>query len=126
MSHLKVWTAARWNREIYQHLRDDEQGWHAGDDSGPGNTPSIGIELCIYQGMDEPKAWQRAAELIAMLAKQALHTDQLCCVTSPLEWEGMFEPDTAEMVGVYQTKPNFLLMGPSQVKTRLISYHMST
>lgn len=42
MSHLKVWTAARWNREIYQHLRDDEQGWHAGDDSGPGNTPSIG------------------------------------------------------------------------------------
>lgn len=32
----------------------------------------------------------------------ARHTDQLCCATSPLEWEGMSEPDTAKMVGVYK------------------------
>ncbi|NGP59924.1 hypothetical protein FLT15_16915 [Paenibacillus thiaminolyticus] len=66
----KSWHYTVDDREVYQHLRDDEQGWHAGDSSGPGNTTSIGIEVCMFQGMDEPKAWQRAAELIALLCKR--------------------------------------------------------
>lgn len=63
----KSWHYTVDDREIYQHLRDDEQGWHAGDGNGPGNTTSIGIEVCMYQGMDEPKASQRAAQLVALL-----------------------------------------------------------
>ncbi|GAC43367.1 N-acetylmuramoyl-L-alanine amidase [Paenibacillus popilliae] len=55
------------DKEIYQHLRDNEQGWHAGDKDGPGNTTSIGIEVCMYEGINEPQAWQRAAELVAVL-----------------------------------------------------------
>ncbi|MCM3338236.1 N-acetylmuramoyl-L-alanine amidase [Paenibacillus sp. MER TA 81-3] len=53
---------------VYQHLRDDEQGWHAGDGAGPGNALSIGVEVCMYAGMDEPKAWSNAAQLLAMLS----------------------------------------------------------
>ncbi|WP_374016809.1 N-acetylmuramoyl-L-alanine amidase [Paenibacillus thiaminolyticus] len=50
----KSWHYTVDDREIYQSLRDDEQGWHAGDGDGPGNTTSIGIEVCMYQGMSEP------------------------------------------------------------------------
>ncbi|BFH14492.1 hypothetical protein J6TS7_52540 [Paenibacillus dendritiformis] len=74
------------DREVYQHLRDDEQGWHAGDGNGPGNTTSIGIEVCMYQGMDEPKAWQRAAELVALLCKR--HGIPISCVVPHRHWSG--------------------------------------
>lgn len=66
----KSWHYTVDDKEVYQHLRDDEQGWHAGDGSGPGNVSSIGIEVCMYKGIDEAKAWQRAAELIATLCKR--------------------------------------------------------
>ncbi|WP_374020231.1 N-acetylmuramoyl-L-alanine amidase family protein [Paenibacillus thiaminolyticus] len=52
----KSWHYTVDEHDIYQHLRDDEQGWHAGDGNGPGDWTSIGIEVCMYQGMDEPKA----------------------------------------------------------------------
>ncbi|BFH12686.1 N-acetylmuramoyl-L-alanine amidase [Paenibacillus melissococcoides] len=72
------------DKEIYQHLRDDEQGWHAGTNAG--NTTSIGIEVCMYQGMDEPKAWQRAAELIALLCKR--HGIPVSRVVPHKHWSG--------------------------------------
>ncbi|MFL1677016.1 N-acetylmuramoyl-L-alanine amidase [Paenibacillus dendritiformis] len=74
------------DHEIYQSLRDNEQGWHAGDGSGPGNASSIGIEVCMYQGMDEPLAWQRAAELIALLAKR--HGIGLNAIVPHRHWSG--------------------------------------
>lgn len=66
----KSWHYTVDDREIYQHLREDEQGWHAGDGNGPGNLLSLGVEICMYEGMDEPKAWRLAAELIARLAEK--------------------------------------------------------
>ncbi|MDU5143504.1 MAG: N-acetylmuramoyl-L-alanine amidase [Paenibacillus dendritiformis] len=82
----KSWHYTVDDREVYQHLRDNEQGWHAGDGNGPGNTTSIGIEVCMYQGMDEPKAWQRAAELIALLTKR--HGIGLNAIVPHRHWSG--------------------------------------
>ncbi|BFH10710.1 hypothetical protein J6TS7_50990 [Paenibacillus dendritiformis] len=82
----KSWHYTVDDREVYQHLRDNEQGWHAGDGNGPGNTTSIGIEVCMYQGMDEGKAWQRAVELIALLTKRhGLNIDK---VVPHRHWSG--------------------------------------
>ncbi|MCY9758464.1 N-acetylmuramoyl-L-alanine amidase [Paenibacillus alvei] len=66
----KSWHYTVDDKEIYQHLRDNEQGWHAGDGSGPGNASSIGIEICMNAGLDEQAAWRNAAWLVAKLAKK--------------------------------------------------------
>jgi len=66
----KSWHYTVDDNDIFQHLRDNEQGWHAGDGSGPGNALSIGIEICMYAGMGEQEAWKNAAWLIARLAKK--------------------------------------------------------
>ena len=53
---------------IVQTLPETEQGWHAGDGAkGPGNTTSIGIELCMPGGDIPEDTLQRAAELTALL-----------------------------------------------------------
>jgi N-acetylmuramoyl-L-alanine amidase CwlA len=54
------------DRVIYQSLPVNEIGWH----SGPGNVNSIGIEICMHQGMNESQAYDRAALLVAVLALQ--------------------------------------------------------
>lgn len=54
------------DRVIFQSLPANEVGWH----SGPGNSKSIGIEICMHQGMDEAAAYDRAALLVAVLAQQ--------------------------------------------------------
>jgi len=66
----KSWHYTVDDKDIFQHLRDNEQGWHSGDGSGPGNALSIGIEICMYKGIDEQKAWVNAAWLAATLAKK--------------------------------------------------------
>ena len=58
------------DNEVYQHLRDNEQGWHCTDGNGPGNSTSIGIEVCMYDGMNEEAAWKNAAWLVAKLLKR--------------------------------------------------------
>ncbi|MBG9737079.1 N-acetylmuramoyl-L-alanine amidase [Paenibacillus alvei] len=66
----KSWHYTVDDKDIFQHLRDTEQGWHAGDGNGMGNSRSIGIEICMYKGIDEQAAWHNAAWLIARLAKK--------------------------------------------------------
>jgi hypothetical protein len=44
----------------------------------------------MYQGMDEPKAWQRAAELIALLCKR--HGLTIDKVVTHRHWSGMACP----------------------------------
>jgi hypothetical protein len=51
---------------IYQSLPTNEVGWHAGS----GNGSSIGIEICMHKGMKEVPAYDRAALLTAVLARQ--------------------------------------------------------
>lgn len=74
------------DKDIYQHLRDNEQGWHAGDGNGPGNTTSIGIEVCMYTGMNKDVAWSNAARLVAsLLLHYKLTVDQ---VVPHKKWSG--------------------------------------
>ena len=47
----------------YQHLPDDEVGYHASTKAG--NTQSIGIEICMNSDMDVTKAYANAAQLVA-------------------------------------------------------------
>lgn len=51
----------------YQHLPLDERGFHAGDGGGPGNTQSIGIEICEHLECNRTLAEDNAAILVAWL-----------------------------------------------------------
>lgn len=51
---------------VFQSLPTNEVGWHAGG----GNATSIGIEICMHQGMNEQQAYERAALLTAVMARQ--------------------------------------------------------
>ncbi len=62
------WHATIDDREIWQSLDWSEQGWHAGDGAGgPGNTTSLGLEICVNEGIDAPAADANAAWLVARL-----------------------------------------------------------
>jgi N-acetylmuramoyl-L-alanine amidase CwlA len=62
------WHATIDDREVWQSLDWGEQGWHAGDGAdGPGNTTSIGLEICMNEGIDEAAADLNAAWLTARL-----------------------------------------------------------
>lgn len=62
------WHATIDDREAWQSLDWSEQGWHAGDGrEGPGNTGSIGLEICMHEGIDAARADANAAWLAARL-----------------------------------------------------------
>ncbi len=69
---------------IYQHLSDTEQGWHAADGRGPGNSQSIGIEVCMNEGIDQARAEANAAQLVAELMHR--HDIPLANVTTHQHW----------------------------------------
>jgi N-acetylmuramoyl-L-alanine amidase len=48
-----------------QHLPINEKAFHA----GPANGTSIGIEICMHQGIDQQAANERAAQLVATLLR---------------------------------------------------------
>lgn len=67
--------AASWHftvddKEIYQHLPINENGWHAGDGNGAGNRQSIAIEIAVNQDGDYNKAVENAKKLTAYLMKE--------------------------------------------------------
>lgn len=55
------------DKEIWQSIPDNEVAWHAGDGRGPGNTQSIGVEICVNQDGNFDKAKQNAIWLIRKL-----------------------------------------------------------
>ncbi|WP_212936400.1 S-layer homology domain-containing protein [Bacillus hominis] len=56
------------DKEIYQHLPLNENGWHAGDGTeGTGNRESIAIEIAVNQDGDYNKAVENARKLAAYL-----------------------------------------------------------
>lgn len=71
---------------IYQHLPTNEVGWHAGDGRGPGNTKSIGIEICVNSDGDYNKAKKNAAWLVARLMRQ--HNISIGNVVQHNKWSG--------------------------------------
>jgi len=50
----------------FQSYLDSRQCWHAGDGRGPGNTTTIGYELCVNSDGDYSQMISNAAERIAM------------------------------------------------------------
>lgn len=68
--------------EAYQELKLDEIGWHAGDGSttygdywlsagvwciGGGNRNSVGLETCVYSGVDYNMVMRNTAKLVSKL-----------------------------------------------------------
>ncbi|WP_410491885.1 S-layer homology domain-containing protein (plasmid) [Bacillus thuringiensis] len=68
--------AASWHftvddKEVYQHLPLDENGWHAGDGTnGTGNRQSIAIEIAVNSDGNYDKAVDNARKLTAYLMKE--------------------------------------------------------
>ncbi len=60
-------------KEVYQALPLNESGWHAGDGLGPGNTQSIGIEICDYAMLKTPKDEKLFWEAVDHTAKLCAH-----------------------------------------------------
>ena len=48
-----------------KHLPIEEKGWHAATEKG--NNKSIGIEICMNEGLDQNAANKRAATLVAIM-----------------------------------------------------------
>ena len=73
------------DKEAYQELKLGEVGWHAGDGSryygqywesggvwciGGGNNNSVGLETCVYSGVDYNMVMRNTAKLVAKLLVQ--------------------------------------------------------
>lgn len=72
--------------EIWQTLEDNQQGWHAGDGNGPGNTQSIGIEICENRDGNFGKAVKNAQNLISRLIKK--HNIPIDNIVPHKHWSG--------------------------------------
>ncbi len=89
-------TATSWHftvddKEIYQHLPLNENGWHAGDGNrGTGNRKSIGIEICENSDGDFEKAVANAQWLIKKLMKE--QGISLANVVPHQHWSGKYCP----------------------------------
>lgn len=78
---------------IVQHLPDYETAYHAGDGkAGPGNTTSIGIEICVNAGGDFEAAKANAAALVRLLMEE--HGIPIDRVVQHNHWNGKDCPKT--------------------------------
>lgn len=88
--------AASWHftvddKEIYQHLPLDENGWHAGDGTnGTGNRQSIAIEIAVNSDGNYNKALDNARKLTAYLMKEL--NISLDHVVKHQKWSGKICP----------------------------------
>ena len=81
------------DHSIVQHLPDNEQAYHAGDGAnGPGNTTSIGIEICVNDGGNFEKAKINAASLVRLLMKE--HNIPIENIVQHNKWNGKDCPKT--------------------------------
>ena len=81
------------DHSIVQHLPDRETAYHAGDGAdGPGNTTTIGIEICVNKGGDFDRAKANAASLVRLL--MAEHGFPLERVVQHHHWSGKDCPKT--------------------------------
>ena len=78
---------------IVQHLPDGETAYHAGDGAdGPGNTTSIGVEICVNAGGDFEASKRNAAALVRLLMGE--HGIPLDHVVQHNHWNGKDCPRT--------------------------------
>jgi N-acetylmuramoyl-L-alanine amidase len=65
-SNNKIWVSWHYTvdeNRIVKHIPTNEVAYHAKS----GNNKSIGIEICMNHGINQQKAFERAAKLIAVL-----------------------------------------------------------
>ena len=76
------------DKEIYQHLPLDENGWHAGDGTnGKGNRESIGVEICMNKGGNRAQAEANAAWLCAKLIREVASLKPFpACMKQHYDW----------------------------------------
>lgn len=76
------------DKEIYQHLPLDENGWHAGDGTnGKGNRESIGVEICMNKGGNRAQAEANAAWLCAKLIREVASLEPFpACMKQHYDW----------------------------------------
>lgn len=78
---------------IVQNLPDAETAYHAGDGKdGPGNTTSIGIEICVNAGGDFAQAQANAAALVRLLMEE--HGIDIEHIVQHNHWNGKDCPKT--------------------------------
>ncbi|MCR1921949.1 N-acetylmuramoyl-L-alanine amidase [Flavonifractor plautii] len=78
---------------IVQHLPGYETAYHAGDGKdGPGNTTSIGVEICVNAGGDFEAAKANAASLVRLLMEE--HGIPIDHVMQHNHWNGKDCPKT--------------------------------
>ena len=71
---------------VWQSFDDRRMCWHAGDGAGPGNTTSIGIEICVNDKANFARACDNAAQLAAaLLHRHGLTVDR---VVQHNHWSG--------------------------------------
>ena len=63
-------------KDCYQALPTSEVGWHAGDNLGPGNTTTIGIEICDYAMYLSPQNRGLFWEAVKHTARLCVHLIQ--------------------------------------------------
>ena len=77
-------------------LPDDQRGWHAGDGAnGPGNSSSIGIEICRSRCYDEQEELYRKAEANAVLLAAWLldqHNLPMSALKKHQDWNDKYCP----------------------------------
>jgi N-acetylmuramoyl-L-alanine amidase len=96
-------------KEAVECIPLNEVAWHAGDGRGPGNTKSIGVEIC--ESGDREKTLQNAAELVAkLLHERKLGIDR---VKQHFDWSGKNCPRILRDTGRW---PEFLSMVRSELE----------
>ena len=85
---------------IVQHIPDGENAYHAGDGKdGPGNSTSIGIEICVNPDEDFEKAKKNAASLVRLLMSE--HGLDIAHVVQHNHWNGKDCPYTIRHTGTW-------------------------
>lgn len=103
------------DRKVIKQLPISEKGWHA----GRGNSTSIGIEICMHQGIDQAVAFDRAARLIAVLlydlnlsledvVTHKYWTGKNCPVLllNNEDWKNFSDNIQSYLSGIYQSNDN--------------------
>ncbi len=72
--------------DVWQSFEDNRMCWHAGDGNGPGNSSSIGIEICDNDRGNFVNACDNAAKLTAgLISKHGLSVDH---IKQHYDWSG--------------------------------------
>lgn len=104
------------DQRVVKHLPLTTVGWHAGDANA--NSTSIGVEVCMHEGIDQAAADDRAARLIAALLHDFAWTTDAVRTHESVTGKrcpSLLLPTWAEFIGRIDRYLQELDMGPVAV-----------